>query len=82
MEENEFFRIREARSEKQMEAFKNTMKKRAENIEKKKHEKLIIASELLVKNHIAKPVVLPKVKKQIVLESSESEEEIIIVKSK
>jgi hypothetical protein len=74
------------RTDKQIDAFKEAMKKRAENIELRKNEKLVKASEILVNN--SKKEVTPKNKefmkqvKKPVYESSESEEEIIIVKSK
>lgn len=75
------------RSDKQIEAFKNAMKKRADNIELKKQEKLIKASEILVQkaktdNQIP-PHATPRPRaKSIVQESESDEEEIIIVKSK
>ena len=47
-ESNEPLTKKKPRSEKQIEAFKNAMKKRADNIELKKQEKLIKASEILV----------------------------------
>ena len=50
MEENEPLTKKKPRSEKQIEAFKNAMKKRADNIELKKQEKLVKASEIFVKN--------------------------------
>ena len=75
------------RTEKQKDAFKEAMKKRAENIELRKNEKLVKASEILVSN--SKNDVIPKnkefmkqVKKPVYELESESEEEIIIVKSK
>ena len=74
------------RTEKQKDAFKEAMRKRAENIELRKNEKLVKASEILVNN--SKKETIPKNKefmkqvKKPVYESSESEEEIIIVKSK
>ena len=76
---------KKVRTDKQIDAFKEAMKKRAENIELRKHEKLVKASEILVNN--SKKEVTPKNKefmkqvKKPVYESSESEE-IIIVKSK
>ena len=87
IEENEPLTKKKPRSEKQIEAFKNAMKKRADNIELKKQEKLIKASEILVKNSKLPDAPIetpkPKVKKVIQHESeTESEEEIIIVKSK
>ena len=72
------------RTEAQMNAFKEVMKKRAENIEIKKHEKLIKASEILV-NNSKKEVKTKEFIKQVkppVYETSSSEEEIIIVKAK
>ena len=72
------------RTEAQMNAFKEVMKKRAENIEIKKHEKLIKASEILV-NNSKKEVKTKEFMKQVkppVYETSSSEEEIIIVKAK
>ena len=85
MEENEPLTKKKPRSEKQIEAFKNAMKKRADNIELKKQEKLIKASEILVKNSKLPDAPIetpkPKVKKVIQHESeTESDEEIIIVK--
>ena len=88
MEENEPLTKKKPRSEKQIEAFKNAMKKRADNIELKKQEKLVKASEILVKNSKLPPVSpietpKPKHKKVIQHESeTESDEEIIIVKAK
>jgi hypothetical protein len=72
------------RSQKQIDAFKIAMEKRAENVASRKHNKLIVASELLVKNHVAaspkktKPIKEPTVTP----DSSSEDEEIIIVKSK
>ena len=74
------------RSELQIQAFKNAMKKRTDNIELKKQEKLIKASEILVKNSklpIDAPIQTPKPKiKKVIQQESETEldEEIIIVK--
>ena len=88
MEENEPLTKKKPRSEKQIEAFKNAMKKRADNIELKKQEKLVKASEILVKNSKLPPAlpietIKPKHKKVIQHESeTESDEEIIIVKAK
>ncbi len=79
------------RSEKQMIAFQQAMSKRKENIEKRKEEKLIKASEILVKANATKPVATKstqqkevKQPKIIIPQDSESEtdEEVIIVKSK
>ena len=77
------------RSEKQLIAFQQAMSKRKENIEKRKEEKLIQASEILVKasvNKVAKSTQPKEVKppKIIIPRDSESdtEEEVIIVKSK
>jgi hypothetical protein len=87
-EENEPLTKKKPRSEKQIEAFKNAMKKRADNIELKKQEKLVKASEILVKNAkmpAVPPIETPKPKfKKIIQHESEteSEEEIIIVKAK
>ena len=69
------------RSEKQMKAFQEVMNKRKENIQKRKEEKLVEASKILVKNSIREV----KPKKKIVQQEeseSETEEEIIIVKAK
>jgi len=69
------------RSEKQMKAFQEVMNKRKQNIEKRKEEKLVEASKILVKNSIKEV----KPKKKIIQqqeEESDTEEEIIIVKAK
>ena len=81
-DDNKLTKPKKQRSEKQIEAFRKVMDKRKENIQIKKEEKLIKASEILVKNAIKKDV---KPSKKIIQqeESSDSEEEeIIIVKSK
>ena len=78
-------KVKKPRTEAQMIAFKEVMKKRAENIEIKKHEKLIKASQILVNN--SKTTVkqgskdFMKQTKTPIYESS-SDEEIIIVKAK
>ena len=89
MEENEeitepLTKPKKPRSQKQIEAFQETIRKRTENVELRKQEKLIKASEILVNNSKLKPVVKPVPPKQVQLSSSESssEEEIIIVKAK
>ena len=87
IEDNEPLTKKKPRSEKQIEAFKNAMKKRADNIELKKQEKLIKASEILVKNSKLPdtPIETPKPKHKKIIQhesETESEEEIIIVKSK
>lgn len=89
MEENEeitepLTKPKKPRSQKQIEAFQETIRKRTENVELRKQEKLIKASEILVNNSKLKPVVKPIPPKQVHLSSSESssEEEIIIVKAK
>ena len=84
---NEPLTKKKPRSAKQVEAFKIAKEKRASNIEIKKQEKLVKASEILVKNSkLPTPPIetpKPKCKKVIQHESeTESEEEIIIVKSK
>ena len=85
---NEPLTKKKPRSEKQIEAFKNAMKKRADNIELKKQEKLIKASEILVQkakieNKVIPPPATPRARaKSIVQESESEEEEIIIVKAK
>ncbi len=84
---NEPLTKKKPRSEKQILAFKVAMEKRANNIASRKNEKLIVASEILVKNAKLPPVApietpMPKYKKVIQHESeTESDEEIIIVKS-
>ena len=89
MEENEeitepLTKPKKPRSQKQIEAFQETIRKRTENVELRKQEKLIKASEILVNNSKLKPVPKPVPPKQVQLSSSESssEEEIIIVKAK
>ena len=89
MEENEeitepLTKPKKPRSQKQIEAFQETIRKRTENVELRKQEKLIKASQILVNNSKLKPVVKPIPPKQVHLSSSESssEEEIIIVKAK
>ena len=71
------------RSEKQIQAFKEVMNRRKENIEIKKEQKLIEASQILVKAN-AKRIVKPS--KEIIQQQekieSDTEEEIIIIKSK
>ena len=85
---NEPLTKKKPRSAKQVEAFKIAKEKRANNIASRKNEKLIVASEILVKNSKLPPVSpietpKPKYKKVIQHESeTESDEEIIIVKSK
>jgi hypothetical protein len=80
-------KTKKPRTDKQIDAFKEAMRKRAENIEIRKNEKLVKASEILVNN--SKKDITPKnkefmkqVKKPIYQSESESEEEIIIVKAK
>ena len=77
------------RSQKQIEAFQEALRKRAVNVESRKNDKLIKASEILVKNAkipvIEPPVETPKPKyKKVIQHESETDtdEEIIIVKSK
>ena len=81
------------RSQAQVEAFQVVMQKRAQNVALRKEDKLIKASEILVKANrpqiieapIETPAPAPRKKappKQIQLSESESEEEIIIVKAK
>jgi hypothetical protein len=82
------------RSQAQVDAFQVVMQKRAQNVALRKEDKLIKASEILVKANrpqiieapIETPAPTPRKKappKQIQLsESEESEEEIIIVKAK
>ena len=82
------------RSQAQVDAFQVVMQKRAQNVALRKEDKLIKASEILVKANrpqvieapIETPAPVPRKKappKQIQLsESEESEEEIIIVKAK
>ena len=85
---NEPLTKKKPRSQKQIDAFKVAMEKRANNIASRKNDKLIVASEILVKNAkipvIEPPVETPKpkYKKVIQHESESSDEEIIIVKSK
>ena len=85
---NEPLTKKKPRSQKQIDAFKVAMEKRANNIASRKNDKLIVASEILVKNSKIPPVSpvetpKPKYKKVIQHESeTESEEEIIIVKAK
>ena len=78
------------RSQKQMDAFQEALRKRAVNVELRKQEKLIKASEILVqKAKMEKPIPLPpatpRARAKSIVQESESgsdEEEIIIVKSK
>ena len=76
-------KVKKTRTPAQVEAFKEVMKKRQENIKLRKDEKLIQSAKLLVEKNI--PIATPKAKpKKIIQEvnEDESEEEIIIVKSK
>jgi len=88
MEDNEeitepLTKPKKPRSQKQIEAFQETIRKRTENVEIRKKEKLIKASEILVNNSKLKPVPKPLPPKQVQLSSeSDTEEEIIIVKAK
>ena len=75
--------------QKQIDAFQEALRKRAANVEIRKQEKLVKASEILVKNAKLPPVspipppATPKPRaKSIVQESESDEEEIIIVKTK
>ena len=76
------------RTQKQLDAFKIAMEKRASNVASRKHDKHIVASEILVKNAKLAPIVPPATPnakpKQIVKTESDSssEEDIIIVKAK
>ena len=85
---NEPLTKKKPRSQKQIEAFKVAMEKRANNIASRKNDKLIVASEILVKNSKVlpvSPVETPKAKYKKVIQhesETESEEEIIIVKAK
>ena len=84
---NEPLTKKKPRSQKQIEAFKVAMEKRANNIASRKNDKLIVASEILVKNSKIPPVSIetPKAKYKKVIQhesETESEEEIIIVKAK
>ena len=84
---NEPLTKKKPRSAKQGEAFKIAKEKRANNIEIKKQEKLVKASEILVKNAkmpVAPPIETPKAKHKKIIQhesETESDEEIIIVKS-
>lgn len=86
-------KVKKPRSQKQIEAFTRAMEKRQENIKLKKEEKLVKASEILVKanqnkkitqqpppkdNYKSKKIIMQKEEE----EESDTEEEIIIVKSK
>ena len=87
MEDNEeltepLTKPKKPRSQKQIEAFQEAIRKRTENVELRKQEKLIKASEILVNNSKQKQVLKPIPQKQVQLSSSSSEEEIIIVKAK
>ena len=91
MEDNEeitepLTKPKKPRTQKQIEAFQETTRKRNENVELRKQEKLIKASEILVNNSKQKQISIkpkPIPQKQVQLSSeSESEEEIIIVKAK
>ena len=85
---NEPLTKKKPRSQKQIEAFKIAKEKRANNIASRKNDKLIVASEILVKNSKVlpvSPVETPKAKYKKVIQhesETESEEEIIIVKAK
>ena len=71
------------RTEKQQEAFKITMQKRAENVEKRKQQKKLEAAKLLIESESLpskpepepepKPVKHKKIKKQLILSTSDSE---------
>ena len=81
-------KVKKARTPAQQEAFKEVMRKRQENIQLRKEEKIISSAKLLVeKNILPTPLETPKMykaKKTIYQPEPEpeSEEEIIIVKSK
>ena len=82
-------KVKKARTPAQQEAFKEVMRKRQENIQLRKEEKIISSAKLLVEKNIMPPIETPKVykAKKTVYQpepepQSESEEEIIIVKSK
>jgi hypothetical protein len=72
---------RPPKSEAQLEAFKKALETRKANIEKKKIDKKVEASKILLEHDKSKEV--KKVKQKVILESeSESEPEIVIVKRK
>ena len=85
---NEPLTKKKPRSQKQIDAFKVAMEKRANNIASRKNDKLIVASEIWVKNSKippVSPIETPKAKYKKVIQhesETESEEEIIIVKAK
>ena len=84
-DDNVLTKPKKPRSEKQQEAFKETMRKRAENIEIRKNEKLVKASEVLINSKREQGYnkeFMKQVKKPVYQSESESEEEIIIVKAK
>ena len=65
------------RTEKQQEAFKITMQKRAENVEKRKQQKKLEAAKLLIESESLpskpEPVKHKKIKKKLILSTSDSE---------
>jgi len=87
---NEPLTKKKPRSQKQIDAFKVAMEKRAINVAARKHDKLIVASEILVNNAKAPPATpAPTIKKSMkpikemkTPDNSSEDEEIIIVKSK
>ena len=75
-------KVKKPRTPAQMNAFKEVLKKRQDNIKIRKDEKLIQSAKLLVENNISVNTPKIKVKKVIQQVQEESEEEeIIIVKA-
>ena len=86
-DDNQITKPKKPRSEKQILAFQEVMRKRKENVDKRNEERLIKASEILVKANSNKSNDIPtKPKQKVVIphvsDDDETDEEIIIVKSK